>query len=502
MRWPAAVRGPVLVGRWRRDAGRTRQGASSAGPGHASRRDDARRPAARIGMSWAALAWRIGATSLSPALPAYLRRRAARGKEIPHRLPERTGAAPAARPPGRLLWLHAASVGETLSVLPVVEALAARAPDLHVLLTTGTLTAATLLDQRLAPALAPRVTHRFVPLDVPAWVERFLAAWRPDAAAFVESELWPNLIGAARRRGLPLALVNARISPRSARRWRLARGLARHLLGAFDLVLAQSEADAERLRALGAASPRCLGNLKFAAPPLPADPAALAALRQALGGRPVFLAASTHPGEEAQVMAAHRLAAPARPGLLTIIVPRHPERGPAIGAEADAQEFAVLRRAAGALPGPDTALYIADTLGELGLFYRLAGAALVGGSLVPHGGQNPLEPARLGCPILLGPHTWNFADPVARLLAAGAALAVPAGDATALAAAAASVLSNAAEAARMAEAAARAVAPEAGLPGQVAEALLGLLPPPGAGPGPDGVEATGAAIAPGVAAAR
>lgn len=424
-------------------------------------------------MSLSGLLWRTGAAAIAPLLPLWLRRRAARGKEVPARLAERFGAG-AARPPGRLLWLHAASVGETASILPVLEALAARAPALSVLLTTGSATAARLLDQRLSPALRGRVVHRFVPLDVPAWAARFLDGWRPDAAGFVESELWPNLVGAARRRGIPLALVNARLSARSARRWARARGLAREVLGGFDLVLAQSETDAARLRGLGAAGARCLGNLKYAAPPLPAEPGALAALREAVGGRPVLLAASTHPGEEALAIAAHRLLAPRLPGLLTMIVPRHPERGPEVAAEAGG--LPVLRRAEGALPRPDTALYIGDTLGELGLFYRLACVSFVGGSLVPHGGQNPLEPARLGCPILLGPHTWNFVEPVERLLAAGAALRLEAeAPAEALATAALSVLQEPERARRMAAAAASAAATDAALPGRVAEALLGLL---------------------------
>lgn len=440
-------------------------------------------------MSLAALAWRVGATALAPGLPLYLRRRVRRGKEVPGRLAERFGAG-AAPPPqdaaGRpLLWLHAASVGETLSVLPVLEALAARDPAPRLLLTTGTVTSAALLERRAAALLAGgALVHRFAPLDVPAWAERFLEGWRPDAAAFVESELWPNLIAAARRRGVPLALVNARLSPRSFRRWRLARGLARRLLSAFTLVLAQSEGDAARLAALGAPEPRCLGNLKAAAPPLPADPEALAALRAAVAGRPVLLAASTHPGEEAILAAAHARAAAALPGLLSVVVPRHAERGPAIAAEIARLGLPVLRRAeGGALPGPGTAVYLADTMGELGLFYRLAGVALVGGSLVPHGGQNPLEPARLGCPVLLGPHTWNFEEPVARLLQAGAARRVAVGataeeTAAALAAAALPVLSDpGGMRARMAGAALQAAAPEAGLPDRVAEALLSLVPP-------------------------
>ena len=427
-------------------------------------------------MSFAGQAWTAAAAAGAPLLRAHLRWRAGRGKEIAARLGERRGEG-ARRPPGRLLWLHAASVGETLSLLPLLDALAERAPDLSVLVTTGTVTAAALFARRLPPALAARVVHRFAPLDVPRWADRFLAGWRPDAGALVESELWPNLIRAARRRGVPLALVNARLSERSARRWRRwAPGLAREMVSAFSPVLAQTPADAARLGALGARLALCVGNLKDAAAPLPADPAELARLRHATAGRPVFLAASTHPGEEAVVLDAHRRAAARLPGLLTVVVPRHPHRGPAVVAEAG--DLAVARRAAGEAPGPGTAVYVADTLGELGLFYRLAGVCLVGGSLVPHGGQNPLEPARLDCPILLGPHTANFAEPVARLLAAGGALRVEGSDsAGVLATLVVGMLSEADRARRMAEAAAATVSAAEGLPGQVADALLRLLPP-------------------------
>ncbi|PWS38407.1 3-deoxy-D-manno-octulosonic acid transferase [Falsiroseomonas bella] len=419
------------------------------------------------------IAWRIGATLLAPLLPLHLARRARRGKEIAARLGERRGQG-AARPPGRLFWWHAASVGETGSMLPVLGAMAARDPALHFLVTTGTVTSAELLAQRLPAALAPRVAHRFVPLDVPAWTARFLRDWRPDAGAFVESELWPNLLAEAQRRAVPLALVNARMSARSAARWRRAPGLARQTLGAFQTVLARSEEDAARLRGLGLPQVLCWGDVKTAAAPLPADPAALEALRTAIGDRPVFLAASTHPGEEALALAAHRALAPEVPGLLTILVPRHPERGAPVAAEAG--DLPTARRGAGELPGPGTAIYVADTLGELGLFYRLARVALVGGSLVPHGGQNPLEPARLGCPILVGPHTRNFAEAMERLLAAGGALRLP--DAAALAPAIRDVLSDPGRARAIAEAAAAVAEGRADLPERLAEALLGLLPPP------------------------
>lgn len=428
-------------------------------------------------MSLGALAWRWGAAALAPLLPFHLRRRARRGKEIAERIPERWGEH-AARPAGRLAWVHAASVGETVSVLPVIEAMALRDPGLSVLVTTGTVTSATLLARRIPPALAPRVIHRFVPLDVPRWAGRFLDGWRPDAAVFVESELWPNLLAAAAARGVPLALVNARMSERSARRWARAPALAREVLGRFRLVLAQSEADAARLRALGAPA-SCMGNLKYAAAPLPVDGAEQARLAALLAGRPAWLAASTHPGEEAIVLAAHRRLAAAHPGLLCIIVPRHPERGPEVAALAAG--LGASRRAAGEDPGPGCAVHVADTLGELGLFYRLARCAFVGGSLVAHGGQNPLEPARLGCPVLVGPHTWNFAEVVARLEAAGGVLRIDPGadPAGALAEAVSPMLTNADRGRAQAEAALGVAAEQAGLPDRIAAALLPLLPGPG-----------------------
>jgi 3-deoxy-D-manno-octulosonic-acid transferase len=249
------------------------------------------------------------------------------------------------------------------------------------------------------------------------------------------------------------------------------------VLGGFRLVLARSAEDQARLEALGVAAANW-GDLKAAAAPLPADPAALAALRAAIGGRPVLLAASTHPGEEEAVLAAHRALAPAIPDLLSVIVPRHPERGPAVAEAARQAGFGVARRAAGEAPGQGIGAFVADTLGELGLFYRLAGVALVGGSLVPRGGQNPLEPARLGCPILFGPHMANFAEPVGRLLAAGGAVRL-AGPAM-LAPAVRDVLLHPHRARALAAAAATVADGQAGLPDRVAGALLGLLPLPGA----------------------
>jgi 3-deoxy-D-manno-octulosonic-acid transferase len=366
------------------------------------------------------------ATSLGgPLLDLELRRRLRRGKEDPERLGERLGMPGLPRPAGPLIWVHAASVGESLSVLPLLEALLRERDGLEVLRTSCTVSSARILAARL-----PRgVRHQFVPVDRPAAWRRFLGHWRPSLVLLVESELWPNLILEARARGLPLALVNARMSPRSFRRWQRVPATARALLGGFELCLAQSEGDRERLAALGAWEAQAPGNLKRAAPPLPADPGALAALASAIGGRPTWLAASIHPGEDLAVLAAHcRLAADV-PGLLTIVAPRHPERAEPFAAASEAQGLSLARRSRGELPSPVTAIYLADTLGELGLLYRQARLAFIGGSLIPHGGQNPLEAARLGCPPLFGPHMHNFRDIADALLAAGGARLVAAAEA-------------------------------------------------------------------------
>ena len=421
-------------------------------------------------------AWALIASLLAPLLPFYLRRRIAKGKEIAERLPERQGHG-AARPPGRLVWCHAASNGETLSLLPLLEALAKQDPALSFLVTTGTVTSARLLEQRLSPELAPRTQHRFLPLDVPRWVARFLAGWRPDLAVIVESELWPNMLAAAEAERVPMALINARMSARSAKAWGWAPGFARGLLGRFGLILAQTEADAARFSALAGREVPCWGNLKYAAPPLPSDAAELARLNAAWAGRPVWLAASTHPGEDEIILSAHRLLAPAHPGLLTVIVPRHPPRGPDIAGLAG--DLPVARRGAGQEAGAGVAVYVADTLGELGLFYRLARVALIGGSLVPHGGQNPLEAARLGCPIITGPHHFNFSEIIARLSAAHGLIETPDGPgaAEALAAHVARFLADPATGQAMARAAAALAQGQADLPGRIATSLLPLIRP-------------------------
>jgi 3-deoxy-D-manno-octulosonic-acid transferase len=406
--------------------------------------------------------WWVAATAAAPAVRVLLQVRLARGKELAGRLAERRGIDPTPRPAGTLVWLHAASVGETVSILPLLSALAGRGT---VLLTTGTVTSARLLAQRLEPALAGRVMHRFAPLDVPGWVARFLDHWRPDAAGFVESELWPNLLAACRARAIPTMLINGRLSDRSWSHWRRAPGLARQMLSSFTSVQPRSETDAARLRTLGCCRMSEPGDLKLAAPPLPVDEAELGRLRTLVAGRPVWLAASTHPGEEDLILEAHRILAPDHRGLLTIVAPRHPERGPSIPATA--------RRSRGDAP-PREGVWVADTLGELGLLYRLAGITFVGRSLLPPGGgQNPLEPARLGCAIAVGPHTGNFVDHVAMLRAAGGLAVVR--SPSELAGWVGGLLRDPARRQAMGDAAAAALQRHEELPRRTADALLELV---------------------------
>ncbi|WP_240002502.1 3-deoxy-D-manno-octulosonic acid transferase [Oleisolibacter albus] len=367
-----------------------------------------------------------GLTCLAaPAVHLLLRRRTARGKEDPLRRGERLGRTACPRPAGPLIWLHAASVGESLAVLPLIGRLLARDPALSILVTTGTVTSADLMARRLPP----RAFHQYVPVDLPAAVERFLDHWRPDLALWVESEFWPNLLGGVRRRRIPCALVNARLSAGSFARWRRVPKTVRHLLSGFTLALAQTAVEAERLRRLGLADTRCVGNLKYSAEPLPCDDAELARLADALTGRAVWAFASSHPGEEEIAAGLDPVLRAARPDLLTILAPRHPERGDAIAALLAARGLRVARRSAGESPAADTQVWLVDTLGELGLVFRLAPIAVVGGSFTPVGGHNPIEPALLGSAVLYGPHMHNFAEVAAELEAAEGALRVHDADA-------------------------------------------------------------------------
>jgi 3-deoxy-D-manno-octulosonic-acid transferase len=348
--------------------------------------------------------YQFASYAAAPVAPRLLARRLERGKEHPTRLGERRGEAGEPRPDGPLIWIHGASVGEMLAVVPLIERLRAR--DFAVLVTTGTVTSAALAEHRL-PAGA---LHQFIPLDTPRYVGRFLEHWRPDLALFVESDLWPNLILQTGQRRVPMLMVNGRLSERSFRRWRRLRGVIAALLKRFDLCLTQSAADAARYGELGAPQVISTGNLKLDVPPPPVDEAKLRQMKLTVGLRPVIAAASTHDGEEAAVIAAHRRLCAKHPALLTVIAPRHPERGSSIAETAKAAGFTVGLRSRGEEPKQNIDVYIADTLGELGLIYRLAPIVFMGGSLISHGGQNPIEALRLGAAVVHGPHVSNFAE--------------------------------------------------------------------------------------------
>jgi 3-deoxy-D-manno-octulosonic-acid transferase len=346
------------------------------------------------------LLWSVAA----PLSPLLLARRLKRGKENGARLDERRGGGDSARPSGALVWLHAASVGELASALPLIERIAQR--DVNVLVTTGTVTSSELAGQRLPQG----VTHQFIPLDAPRFMRRFLDRWQPDLALFVESDLWPNMMIETSRRGVPMILINGRLSDNSFQRWRYLPKTIGNLLRRFDLCLAGTPADAMRLTELGAPRVLTSGNLKLDVPPPPANAAKLRELGNAIGDRPMIAATSTHAGEDSLIIEAHRRLRANFPGLLTLIAPRHPNRGVDIAELAQTAGLTPTLRSRGALPDRSTDIYVADTIGELGLIYRLAPVVFVGGSLVRHGGQNPIEPAKLGAAIVHGPHVWNFAE--------------------------------------------------------------------------------------------
>jgi 3-deoxy-D-manno-octulosonic-acid transferase len=354
-------------------------------------------------------------SAAAPLAPALIRQRLKHGKEDPARIDERRGLSHDVRPQGPLIWIHGASVGEVLAAAALIERL--RALNLRILITSGTVTSAAIVAKRF-PA---DVIHQYVPYDSPRFVQRFLDHWRPSLALFIESDLWPNLILAGAARRLPMVLINGRMSQRSFPRWRRMSGTISALLGRFDVCLAQSDADAERFAVLGSRNVVTTGNLKLDVPAPPADPAKLERLMAITRGRPVIVAASTHPGEEEVLVATHRTLSGFFPSLLTVIVPRHPNRGPAIANVVAASGLHVSLRSREELPMGATDIYVADTMGELGLFYRLAPIVFMGGSLVAHGGQNPIEAVKLGAAIVHGPHVFNFTDVYKALDGAGGA---------------------------------------------------------------------------------
>lgn len=355
------------------------------------------------------LAYRSATSLLTPFLPLWLGRRARAGKEDPARLGERFGKTDRTRPLGQLIWIHGASIGETQMVRPLIDALL-NTPNRHVLITSGTMTSARLLAEQL-PA---RAIHHYVPLDTPHAAARFIAHWQPDLAVFVESEIWPNLIWTAERAGIPLALINARMSAASLRRWSKRAQLSRSVFGAFKTILAADERTAAGLSKLVLGTVANHGSLKYDAPALRFDAGEAARLRAFIGDRPVWLAASTHAAEEDDIAALHA----ENPDAFLIWLPRHPERGERI-----AERTGAPRRSQAQDPDPAQAnLYIMDTLGEMGLALSLSDVCVMGGSLDPSlMGHNPLEPARAGVPVISGPSVESFRDLYTRMESASAA---------------------------------------------------------------------------------
>ncbi len=344
------------------------------------------------------------------------------GKEDPERINERFGNPVKTRPEGTLVWFHAASVGESLSILELVSRLGDLRSDLNFLITTGTVTSAAMVEVRLLD----NAQHQYVPVDVRPFVRGFLDHWKPDLAVWTESELWPALMYETNASNIPMLLINARISRATHEKWRWFPGIAKSLLRRFDHVLAQDEATARYLKRLGLPKDRAevTGTLKEGSAALPHDEAERSRFAKHLAGRPVWLAASTHEGEEAMVAAAHRQASRAAQRLLLIIAPRHPERGPEIADSLAANGWQIAVRSKGEMPDAGTEIYLADTLGEMGLWYRIAPVSFLGGSLVSIGGHNPFEPAALGSAIIHGPYIHKVSDIYERLAAVGATVEV------------------------------------------------------------------------------
>jgi 3-deoxy-D-manno-octulosonic-acid transferase len=360
-------------------------------------------------------AYRRLSAALTPLAPVLIRQRLKKNKEDPARLDERRGISQIERPAGPLVWIHGASVGEVLAAAALIERL--RALGMRILLTSGTVTSAEIIAKRFPTD----IIHQYIPYDSPRFVARFLDHWKPSLALFIESDLWPNLIISAAKRRLPMVLINARMSQRSFPRWQKFSATIGALLGRFEICLAQSETDAERFSALGSRSVVVTGNLKLDVQAPPGDAVKLDKLMAVTRGRPIIVASSTHPGEEEIILETHKTLTSFFPKLLTVIVPRHAHRGADIAQMITVAGAQVALRSREELPHAGTDIYVADTMGELGLFYRLSPVVFIGGSLVPHGGQNPIEAVKLGASVVHGPHVFNFTDVYEALDGAGGA---------------------------------------------------------------------------------
>lgn len=414
-------------------------------------------------------AYRMATRAVGPVVPYLLSQRLKRGKEDAERIDERLGIAVLNRPQGTLAWLHAASVGESLSILPLITQMRINRPDLNILVTTGTVTSAKLMADRLPGG----AIHQYVPLDHPDYCARFLDHWRPDLGVWVESEFWPNLIVASDERHIPLALVNARITAKSFEGWQRFPKTIGDLVSRFSAVFAQDQASAERLRALGVRNVATPGNLKHDATPLTADAHEVERLAHAIGSRPLWLATNTHEGEDLIAADVHRALVAQHENLITFIVPRHPARGETIASALRADGLNVCQRSQDETITPETDVYLADTLGELGIFYRLAEVVFIGGTLSDVGGHNPFEPARLKSALIAGPSDFNFAEAFAEFAEADALIRI--NDTAGLANAVGTLLGNPQMRARRALAAERIVNQSGQATEFTSAALLTLL---------------------------
>ena len=355
------------------------------------------------------------------ALNRYIEKRKKNGKEDLNRFNERIGKASMPRPKGKLIWMHGASVGEAVSMLPLITKLLEIYPDLHIMVTTGTVTSAEVMAKRLPE----RAFHQYFPLEHPLYAARFIRHWKPDLVLWFESEFWPAMLSTIKRRNIPLILVNGRVSNKSFRRWQQFEFAIRQILDCFTLCLGQSDEDTRRLQVLGAKKTASLGNLKYAGLPLPVDEAKKAKLQAWFEGRPVWLVSSTHDDEEAKIGRFLKDLAKKVPNLLTVIVPRHPHRGIEIQEKLkNDYGLNVALRSKDEEITPSTDVYIADTIGELGIFYELINIVFIGGSLIPHGGQNFMEPSRYKDATIVGPHMFNFTDAMNRARNANAVIEV------------------------------------------------------------------------------
>lgn len=347
---------------------------------------------------------------------SYIQKRIEIGKEDTKRFNERLGKPTKERPEGKLIWFHGASVGESISMLPLINRLLENSPDTYVMVTTGTTTSADLMGKRLPE----RAFHQYIPIDNPAFTKRFVKHWQPDLVLWFESDFWPAMLSTIKKKNIPLILVNGRISNKSFKRWQQFDFICKELLACFTFCLGQSEEDAYRLRVLGAKDTTCLGNLKFAGLPIPVDETKKKEITKQIGSRRLFCISSTHDNEEYQLGKRLPNLLKDHPDLLVIVAPRHPQRGNDIKTQLQDLGLNVSLRSAEEKITPQTQVYIADTIGELGIWYGISPIVFIGGSLIPHGGQNFMEPSRLRDAVIVGPYMHNFTEAMQRAQKANA----------------------------------------------------------------------------------